>query len=151
MACTAAGDGGSLSAPVTPVTWNLVPKWLPCQTPSVIGSVLGLVSLVSVYRPVVYYTAYGLYCSRRRGFTLCSSHSSDVKLGTEVTTLSNTFRDRVSARTGQPGVSLLSWVHWCGSNLELQLPSQWGSTCTCLSRDFVCCWGVMQPVNEWRN
>ena len=31
-----------------PVTWKLALQWLPCQVPGVIGSVLGLVGLVSV-------------------------------------------------------------------------------------------------------
>ena len=34
---------------VIPVTSKLVPQWLPCQAPGVIGSVLGLVGQVSVY------------------------------------------------------------------------------------------------------
>ena len=34
---------------VIPVTSKLVLQWLPCQAPGVVGSVLGLVSPVSVY------------------------------------------------------------------------------------------------------
>ena len=34
---------------VIPVTSKLALQWLPCQAPGVIGSVLGLVGLVSVY------------------------------------------------------------------------------------------------------
>ena len=35
---------------VIPVTLKLALKWLPCQAPGVIGSALGLVGPVSVYR-----------------------------------------------------------------------------------------------------
>ena len=34
---------------VIPVTEKLTLQWLPCQSPGVMGSVLGLVSRVSVY------------------------------------------------------------------------------------------------------
>ena len=34
---------------VIPVAYKLALQWLPCQAPGIIGSVLGLVSLVSVY------------------------------------------------------------------------------------------------------
>ena len=47
-----AGDSGSLLAlpgRVIPVTSKSVLCWLPCQAPSVIASVLGLVRLVSVH------------------------------------------------------------------------------------------------------
>ena len=36
-----------------------------------------------------------------------SSHTSDLKIGTPVATLPGTWRYRVSAGTGQPGVSIL--------------------------------------------
>ena len=36
-----------------------------------------------------------------------SSHTSDLKIGTPVATLSGAWRHRVSAGTGQPGVSIL--------------------------------------------
>ena len=36
-----------------------------------------------------------------------SSHASDLKIGTLVATLPDTWRYRVSAGTGQPGVSIL--------------------------------------------
>ena len=36
-----------------------------------------------------------------------SSHTSDLKIGTPVTTLPGAWRYRVSAGTGQPGVSIL--------------------------------------------
>ena len=45
-----------------------------------------------------------------------SSHTSDLKIGTPVTTLSGAWRYRVSAGTGRPGVSILwlgeveSWI-----------------------------------------
>ena len=43
----------------------------------------------------------------RRGDFSGSSHTSDVKIGTPVTTLPGAWRYRVSARTGWPGVSIL--------------------------------------------
>ena len=36
-----------------------------------------------------------------------SSHTSDLKIGTPVATLPGTWRYRVSAGTGRPGVSIL--------------------------------------------
>ena len=36
-----------------------------------------------------------------------SSHTSDLKIGTPVATLPGAWRYRVSAGTGQPGVSIL--------------------------------------------
>ena len=36
-----------------------------------------------------------------------SSHTSDLKIGTQVATLPSAWRYRVSAGTGQPGVSIL--------------------------------------------
>ena len=36
-----------------------------------------------------------------------SSHTSDLKIGTPVATLQGAWRYRVSAGTGQPGVSIL--------------------------------------------
>ena len=42
----------------------------------------------------------------RRDFSP-SSHTSDSKIGTPVATLPGAWRDRVSARTGRPGVSIL--------------------------------------------
>ena len=36
-----------------------------------------------------------------------SSHTSDLKIGTPVATLPGTWRYRISARTGWPGVSIL--------------------------------------------
>ena len=41
------------------------------------------------------------------GFFSGSSHSSDSKIGTPVSTLPNAWRYRVSAETGWPGVSIL--------------------------------------------
>ena len=43
----------------------------------------------------------------RRDFFSGSSHTSDFKIGTPVATLPGAWRDRVSAGTGRPGVSLL--------------------------------------------
>ena len=42
----------------------------------------------------------------RRDFS-GSSHTSDLKIGTPVATLPGAWRDRVSAGTGRPGVSIL--------------------------------------------
>ena len=42
----------------------------------------------------------------RRDFS-GSSHTSDLKIGTPVATLPSAWRDRVSAGTGRPGVSIL--------------------------------------------
>ena len=42
----------------------------------------------------------------RRDFS-GSSHTSDLKIGTPVTTLPGAWRYRVSAGTGRPGVSIL--------------------------------------------
>ena len=36
-----------------------------------------------------------------------SSHTSDLKIGTSVATLPGTWRYRVSAGTGRPGISIL--------------------------------------------
>ena len=47
--------------------------------------------------------------SRMRWDFLGSSHTSDLKIGTPVATLPGTWRYRVSARTGWPGVSIL-WL-----------------------------------------
>ena len=41
------------------------------------------------------------------GIFLGSSHTSDSKIGTPVTTLPGAWRYRVSAGTGRPGVSIL--------------------------------------------
>ena len=41
------------------------------------------------------------------GMFLGSSHTSDLKIGTPVATLPGAWRYRVSAGTGQPGVSIL--------------------------------------------
>ena len=41
------------------------------------------------------------------GIFLGSSHTSDSKIGTPVATLPGTWRSRVSAGTGRPGVSIL--------------------------------------------
>ena len=43
-------DVGIFSGRVMPVTYKLALQWLPCQAPGVIGSALGLVGPVSVYR-----------------------------------------------------------------------------------------------------
>ena len=48
-----------------------------------------------------------------------SSHTSDSKIGTPVATLLGTWRYRVSAGTGWPGVSML----WLGEMESLQLLS----------------------------
>ena len=43
----------------------------------------------------------------RRDFSV-SSHTSDLKIGTPVATLSGAWRYRVSAGTGRPGVGILT-------------------------------------------
>ena len=48
----------------------------------------------------------GFESSLRRDFS-GSSHTSDFKIGTHVATLPGAWRYRVSAGTGQPGVSIL--------------------------------------------
>ena len=45
--------------------------------------------------------------SRLRGDFSGSSHTSDLKIGMPVATLPGVWRYRVSAGTGQPGVSIL--------------------------------------------
>ena len=47
----------------------------------------------------------GFECSLRRDFS-GSSHTSDLKIGTPVTTLPGAWRYRVSAGTGRLGVSI---------------------------------------------
>ena len=60
-----------------------------------------------------------------------SSHTGDFKIGTPVATLPGTWRYRVSAETGWPGVSTLTG--W-DVNFDLQLLSRCGSMYNCLSR-----------------
>ena len=43
----------------------------------------------------------------RRWDSSGSSHTSDLNIGTPLSTLPGTWRDRVSAGTGWPGVSIL--------------------------------------------
>ena len=45
--------------------------------------------------------------SRLRRDISGSSHTSDLKIGTAVATLPGAWRDKVSAGTGRPGVSIL--------------------------------------------
>ena len=65
----------------------------------------------------------------RRDFS-GSSHISDLKIGTPVATLPGAGRYRVSAGTVWPGVGILGEIE----KFDLQLLSQCGSTCNCLSR-----------------
>ena len=44
-----AEDPGFFQGGIIPVTQKLALQWLPCQAPGVIGSVLGLAGVVSVY------------------------------------------------------------------------------------------------------
>ena len=67
------------------------------------------------------------------GFESCSrwdfsrsSHTSDFKIGTPVATLSGAWRYRVSAETGQPGVSIL----WLGE-IESLICSFYFSVAAC--------------------
>ena len=79
-----------------------------------------------------------------------SSHASDSKIGTPVATLPGAWRYRVSAGTGQPGVSTLwlgeveSWI-WTSISVwqHVKLPEQirpWDT--------LACCWDVKQPTNK---
>ena len=63
----------------------------------------------------------------RRGDCSGSSHTSDLKIGTPEATLPGARRYKVSSETGWPGVSI-------GRKYDLQLLSECGSTCNCLSR-----------------
>ena len=68
-------------------------------TPLVTSALIGLVVKASAWRV------------DDPGFRIFSrlSHTSDLKIGTQVATLSGTWHYRVSAGTGQPGVSIL-WL-----------------------------------------
>ena len=75
-----------------------------------------------------------------------SSHTNDFKIGTPVATLPVAWRYRVSARTGQPGVSML-WLGdtetsisvWQHVKLSEQI-RPWDT--------LACCWDVKQPTNK---
>ena len=70
------------------------------------------------------------------------SHTSDLKIGTPVAVLPGAWRHRVSAGTGQRGVSIL----WLGevesliSNFYLSVAAHWDTQ--------ACCWDVKQPTNQ---
>ena len=79
-----------------------------------------------------------------------SSHTSDSKIGTPVATLPGVWRYRVSAVTGQPGVSIL-WLGevkvWSATSISVwqhvKLSEQirpWDT--------LACCWDVKQPTNK---
>ena len=63
---------------------------------------VGLVVKVSTLRV----EGPGFESRLRRDFS-GSNHTNDLKIGTPVATLPGTWRYRVSAGTGQPGVSIL--------------------------------------------
>ena len=79
-----------------------------------------------------------------------SSHTSDIQIGTPVTTLPGSWRYRVSAGTGRTGVSIL----WLG---EMEV---WSATSNSVwqhvklseqirPRDtLACCWDVKQASNQ---
>ena len=79
-----------------------------------------------------------------------SSHTSDSKIGTPVATLPGTWRYRVRAGTGRPGVS----IRWLG-----EVESWICSFCLSVAArkvvwadrpwdTLVCCWDVKQPTNK---
>ena len=79
------------------------------------------------------------------------SHTSDLNIGTPVTTLPGAWHYRVSTGTGQPGVSIL-WLGEmesliCSFYLSVAArkivcadPSLWDT--------LACCWDVKQPTNK---
>ena len=78
-----------------------------------------------------------------------SSHTSDLKIGTPVATLPGAWRNRVSAGTGRPGVSILwlgemeSWIcNFCLSvaACKIEQTRPWDT--------LACCWDVKQPTNN---
>ena len=71
-----------------------------------VDRLVGLVVKASASR-----TEYpGIKCRFRRDFSR-SSHTSDLNIDTLVPALPGTWRYRVNAVTGRPGVSIL-WVRW---------------------------------------
>ena len=128
-------------------SWFLPSPWLPlCAAfgPSVVSRLAGIVVKAS--------TSGAEYL----GFKSClrwdfsgSSHTSDLKIGTPVATLPGAWRYRVSAGTGQPGVSML----WLGEmeslicNFYLSVAARkieqihpWDT--------LACFWDVKQPTNK---
>ena len=77
------------------------------------------------------------------------SHTSDLKIGTPVATLPGAWSHRVSAGTGQPGVSIL-WVRWkVWSSTSI---SAWQhvklSEQICPWDTLACCWDIKEPTKK---
>ena len=85
----------------------------------------------------------------RRDFS-GSSHTSDFKIGTPVTTLPGAWHCRVSAGTGRPGDSILwlgeveSWI----CNFYLSVAARKLSEQIRPWDTLACCWDVKQPTNK---
>ena len=75
-----------------------------------------------------------------------SSHTSDLKTGTPVATLPVTWRYRVSAGTGLPGISTL----WLGEveRLICSFCLQQHVRINCPWDTLACCWDVRHPTNN---
>ena len=78
-----------------------------------------------------------------------SSHTSDLNIGTPVATLPGSWRYRVSAGTGRPGVSIL-WVRWkvwsaasvsVWQHIKLSVQIHPWDT-------LACCWDIKQPTHK---
>ena len=84
----------------------------------------------------------------RRDFSRLS-HTSNLKIGTPVTTLPGAWHYRVSGGTGRPGVSIL----WLGE-VESLICSFCISVAAhkmvqiCLWDALACCWDIKQPTNK---
>ena len=105
----------------------------------------GLVVMVSASRA----EDPGIESRLRWNFT-GSSHTSDSKIGTPVTTLSCAWRYRVSTGTDRPAVSTLwpgeveSWI----CNFYLSVAAIKLSEQICPWDTLVCCWDDKQPTNK---
>ena len=77
------------------------------------------------------------------------SHTSDLKVATQVATLPGTWHYKVSAGTGRPGVSIL-WVGEVESlicNFYLSVAAR-KIVCAVSSLRYACCWDVKQLTNK---
>ena len=86
----------------------------------------------------------------RAGIFPGTSHTSDLKVGTPVAILPGGWRYRVSAQTGQPGVSKL----WLGEtenlvfNFYLSMAARKLSEQICSWDTLACCWDTKQLTNK---
>ena len=84
------------------------------------------------------------------GIFFGSSYSSDLKIGTPVATLPGAWRYRVSAGTGQPGVSIL----WLGEveslicNVYLSVAARKIVWADRPWDTLACCWDDKQPTSN---